>query len=169
MWILIPHQLLSPHQVSGTTLINNVINLRLSGPAPAKIVSIKLKNPYFSFKGMEWGYADPDNDFHRWTFGKDWVSCYEEFANFYWQKDFINLTFANGCNFLNTDGSLQDFTILCGIKNHSNQEFNTDNYTPGLIGYLLTSKFDFVLWNSSSQVIDVSDARVVQDAIPLNN
>ncbi len=154
---------------SGTFGINSVINLKLSGPAPARVVSLKLKNPYAEFIGMEWGYPDPNNDFHQWIFNKDFVSCYEEVANFYWQKDFINLTFEGGCNTLNVDGSLQDFDIDCGAKNHSNLVFNANDYTPGLTGFILVSKFDFVLENSSMQVIDVSDANVVQDGAPLNN
>lgn len=155
----------------GTGAIHAVINIRLSGPGPAKLISLRLKNPYAAFTGMEWGYADPNNDFKKWAINTDGsVSCNEE-VDYHWQGDYINLNMINGCNVLEmyTDGAPPDFMIFCGEKNHSNTTFNSNDYTPGLCGFLLTSKFDFVLENSDGEIIDFSDALVTQDQIPLNN
>ncbi len=171
---------------SGSGPVHTVNDVRLSGPGPAKLISLRLKNPYASFTGMEWGYADPNNDFHRWTIAHDDLfkrsiprgkynglgGCSSEITNFYWQGDYINLAFADGCNFLNMyipGGSNQIVSIGCGMKNHSNTIFESNDYTPGLFGFILASKFDFVLENSDGQIVDFSDALVTQDQIPLNN
>lgn len=160
-----------PPGASGTQAINTVINLWLSGPAPARIVRLRLKNPYAAFSGMEWGYADPDNDFRKWYIGRSWFACTEDITNFYWEGDstFINLNLGNVCNILDVNGSHQDFVIHCGEKNLSNVVFHTEDYTPGLIGFVLVSKFDFVVLNSDGQVIDFSDALVSQDGVTLEN
>lgn len=169
---------------SGTIGISTVLGLTLTGPPePARIKSMRLKNPYAPFTGMEWGYADPNNDFHRWTFGKfhygksnsfDPPPCHiPEVESFYWEgNDYVNLTVANsddycGSNALTTDGVSQDFGFFCGIKNHSNTVFLASVYTPGYTGFVLTSKFDFVIVNSSGQVLDASDANVTQDNVPV--
>ena len=69
---------------------------------------------------------------------------------------------------IKTDGSNNDYYIRSYIRNSGSDLFFSGDYTPGKMGFILTSKYDLVLKNSNDQVIDLSDVVILQDGVQVN-
>lgn len=137
-------------------------NLMLTGPANARLYSIKLKNPYASVKTLIWNNPGWVINF----FGPDY-EILVDMVN--WYSDYVvlnNLPIGNGVKI----GSNNYISIYTSIKNVSATEaFNSGDFTPGLFGLILTSKYDIVLQNSNGQMVDLSDVVVKHGASIIEN
>jgi len=139
----------------------HVIQLQMTGPAPAKIVSVKFVNPYTAFNaisGNDFKFTDSWsfdlNDANRLEFKPD-VSNQNTFTVNFPSKDIP-------CN-----GTYQRISIFAGVKNSGNT-FDSGAYTPGKFGLKLADKYDIVIQNGLGQVIDLSDVNIWQDGVLVN-
>lgn len=143
------------------------IAIKATGPAGARFSSIKLKNPYSSFTALEFNN-------NSWVLGTLGGSIYyTKILNNFWQNDYVILNIPTDTlnnNLIYTDGiTNNNFYIRCGLRNNSSVWFDSGNYTPGLGGLMLTSKYDLVLRNSDGQVIDLSEVVIKQGDDILQN
>lgn len=135
------------------------LNFKVQGPAGARIHSLRLKNPWWTFQGLEF---DPNG----WRFDDNRMdgSPYETITNFVWeaQNKFVTLNFSNlDYSKIVSDGNKYNgYNIRESIRNNSNVIFDTENYTPGESSFLLDSKYDIIIYNASGQVVDMSDLTV---------
>lgn len=149
-----------PSNTIGLPGIYQSIALKATGPAPARFASIKFKNPYASFTGMVFGYQN------IWKYElHDGVG--KNVTSFSWQNDYVTLNLPNEA-IIKTDGSNNDYYIRSYIRNSGSDLFFSGDYTPGKMGFILTSKYDLVLKNSNDQVIDLSDVVILQDGVQVN-
>lgn len=149
-----------PSNTIGLPGIYQSIALKANGPAPARFASIKFKNPYASFTGMVFGYQN------IWKYElHDGVG--KNVTSFSWQNDYVTLNLPNEA-IIKTDGSNNDYYIRSYIRNSGSDLFFSGDYTPGKMGFILTSKYDLVLKNSNDQVIDLSDVVILQDGVQVN-
>lgn len=149
-----------PSKGRANDLFYYVINLKVSGPAPARWYSVKLQNPYSSFNKLTffdsgWGMAS-------WT-------LYKKVLSSSWNEDFIFLKFSNDNNSITSDEISNNFFISCDYQNTGSETFYSHLYTPFAMGFRLMSKYDLILLNSDGQVIDLSDAVIMQDDVPITN
>lgn len=141
---------------TGTSSNYNVTGVKVSGPAPARVVSLRLRNPYGNaliWKPGTWraSFVGPDI-----------------LANESWNGDYVKLTLANGSDIPNN--AMGTFLIYCQIQNASStQSFNSHTMTPGLFGLELKTKFDIQVANSSGQLIDLSEVVVKQGSTVIAN
>ena len=133
----------------------NVTNVKVSGPAPAKVASLKLYNPYGN--ALIW-----EGNWRATSFN------YVAQITASWNNDFVNLNFDNSATISNN--AMEGFIIWCNLRNASSTvAFNSGYITPGIFGLVLKTKYDLVIQNSSGQVIDISDAVIKQESTPLSN
>lgn len=146
---------------SGRRPIYNVQNLKMSGPGNVRWGSIKLKDPYAIFNKITW-----DNNSFAMTIGTGdkYISQYS------WNNNIISMVLPNDNNSIICDGNSYNlFVIKVSYQNTGSTTFYSQDYTPDLMGFALTSKFDLVIYNSDNQMIDVSDAVIRQDGVILSN
>jgi hypothetical protein len=136
----------------------NVVNVRATGPSGARIVSLKLKNPYSAFSGLLF-----DNS--SWTASNGSVFGYV--TNYIWQSEYVTLTLPNETTIITNGTTYNEYYVNCTYRNTSATTFNSNNYTYGKIGLALTSKYDLIIQNADGQVIDLSDVVVKQDGVAL--
>ena len=148
---------------SGTStngLLYYVINLKVSGPAPAIWYSVKLQNPYSSFNKLTF-------------FDSGWALSIGKgnkyLKNSFWDKDYIYMLLPDENNIITSDGLGNKYYISCGYQNTGSETFYSHLYTPFAMGFRLMSKYDLILLNSDGQVIDLSDAVIMQDDVPITN
>jgi len=139
----------------------HVIQLQMTGPAPAKIVSVKFNNPYTAFNAIS------GNDFKftdSWSFDLNDANRLEFKPNVPNQNTFtVNFPSRDiPCN-----GAYQRISIFAGVKNSGNT-FDSGAYTPGKFGLKLANKYDIVIHNGVGQVIDLSDVNIWQDGVLVN-
>ena len=141
-------------------LLYYVINLKVSGPAPARWYSVKLQNPYSSFNKLT--FFDS-----LWALSIGKGNKY--LKNSFWDKDYIYMLLPDENNIITSDGLGNEYYISCGYQNTGSETFYSHLYTPFAMGFRLMSKYDLVILNSDGQVIDLSDAVIMQDEVPLTN
>lgn len=136
---------------TATAVNYNVTSVKVSGPGNARIISVKLRNPYAS--SLIW-----NNSSWRTNFGgPDYV------VSVNWNGDYVKLSMPNEAIISNT--SFTSFITFANIQNASTtNSFNSGSVTPGLFGLELKSKYDLEIVNSAGQVIDLSDAMIKQGA-----
>jgi len=143
---------------NGVGSIDNyhVTNVKVSGPAPAKVASLKLYNPYGNALIWEAG---------TWmaSFVGPSIPISES-----WNGLYVSMQFPIGADISNSISS--SFLTYCHLRNASSTvAFNSGYITPGIFGLVLKTKYDLVIQNSSGQVIDISDAVIKQESTPLSN
>lgn len=157
---------MNPNKNFSESGLYQAIAIKATGPGGARFSSIKLKNPYASFTALEFN----NNSWVTYTSGTGYSSY---IVNNYWQNDYVILNIPTDTlnnNLIQTDGiTNNNFYIKCGLRNNSSVWFDSGNYTPGLGGLMLTSKYDLVLRNSDGQVIDLSEVAVKQGDEVLQN
>jgi len=158
-------QMLSPEMIlqpGGETLgaMYAVLNLRIEGPGDVKIGEIKLKNPYASYK---------DLIFNQNLLKISINSIFKQISNYLWQENKYIIISSPNESVFKSNFSYNDYSVYFEYKNSGTKVFNSDDYTSGLCGFVLESKFDLKLLNSNNQVIDLSDVKVRQDGVILQN
>lgn len=158
-------QMLSPEiilQPGGETLgpMYAVLNLRIDGPGDAKIGEIKLKNPYFSYK---------DLTFNESLLKISINSVFKNISNYRWQENKFLIVSSPNESIFKANFSNNKYYVHLEYKNNGTEVFNSNDYTPGLRGFILESKFDLKLLNSNNQIIDLSDVNVRQDGVILGD
>ncbi len=137
-------------------------NFKMTGPRKAIVGGIKLKNPFAGFAGLLYSpilYFD-DN---RVEDG----ATYETFDSFVWGegKKTIDITFPPfEYQKIVSDGvKSSQYNLNISYKNPTNVMFDSENYTPGEHSFILESKYDIRILNSSGQVLDLSDITVYKN------
>lgn len=152
----VPGIVLTQDGTTRTTLFS-VTNVRATGPAGARLVSLKLKNPYHVFSGLLF-----DNS--TWAIliqgGPD-----KNIPNTVWQNEYVTLTLPNETSVITDGTTYNKYYVKCTNRNSSTVIFNSNDYTLGRCGLAITSKYDIVIENADGQVIDLSDATVKQDGV----
>ncbi len=146
---------------SGSIGNYHVTNVKVSGPAPAKVASLKLYNPYGN--ALIW-YND------TWKYVADLPDYFSiPSSAIVWYGDYVKITMPiDKAPISNT--SMTGFLLGCDLRNASTTvAFNSGYITPGIFGLVLKTKYDLVIQNSSGQVIDISDAVIKQESTPLSN
>lgn len=139
----------------------HVLQLLMTGPAPAKISSVKFSNPYTAFNAIN------GNDLRfleNWSFDLNDAGRTDFKPDVSNQNSFIVSFPDKG---IPTNGAYQRVSIFSDIKNIGNR-FDSGAYTPGKFGLKISSKYDIVIKNSSGQIIDLSDVNVWQDGQAIN-
>ena len=156
----------NPNGNYSETGLYQAIGIKATGPAGARFASIRLKNPYTAFTGLEFNNSS-------WVTFTTGVQYYSNIINYSWQNNYITLTLPNDSynnNIVKTDGvTNNNYYILCGLRNMSSIWFDTGNYTPGKHGLELVSKYDLVILNSNNQQVDISDVPIKQGENVLQN
>lgn len=153
----------SPQSAGTTNGFYQIIALKAAGPAGTRLTNVRLKNPYASvFSSMIFGYQN------IWSIRKGFDGGIQV-KSFFWQSEFINLALSDENNSITTDGANNDYYFSCGAKNNSQEDFYSGAYTPGRMGFVLTSKYDVIITNSSGQTVDLSDVVVKHEDVVLQN
>lgn len=144
--------------------VYQVINIKATGPAGARFVGIRLKNPYYKYPQLEF-----DNS--SWKFiDFSLNTLLESISNVYWKNEFVSLVIPNNNdrNIINTNGTFNtNYYISCGWRNVGPNPFSTGNDTPGRSGFQLISKYDVILKNASGQVISLDNTDVIYAGVKL--
>lgn len=146
---------------SQTEIMIHVIQLLMTGPAPAKISSVKFVNPYSAFNAVN------GNDFR---FSENWSLDLNDAGRINFDPEVSNqntFTVSFPEKDIPTNGNYQRISIFANVKNIGNR-FNSEVYTPGKFGLKIASKYDIVIKNASGQTIDLSDVNIWQDGQPVN-
>lgn len=134
---------------------------KMTGPARAVVGGIKLKNPFAPFAGLD--YAP----ILYWDNNPMNGSPYETFTSFLWGdgKKTIDVDFPDlDYRAIVSDGvKANQYNLIISFRNLSSTWFDSENYTPGEHGFILESKYDIRILNSSGQVLDISDIKVYKN------
>jgi len=157
----------APAAVSPNTVgylgIYQIINVKMSGPTGAKFKSIRFKNPYTAFNGLVFGYQN------SWKYGLS-DGAGKEVKSFSWQGEYADVILPDEAIIITNGITPNDFYFRPFLKNGGSEVFysGAPEFTPGKMGFYVTSKYDIVLLNAAGQVIDLSDVRVYHEDVLLN-
>ena len=154
------HIISTPGAASSQTSLFGLA-FQLKGPDGARFHSLRLKNPFAAFQGLEF---DPNS----WVFDDNRVGAdhYEHVTPPVWESNkFVTLTFpVLDYSKIVSDGTKYNgYNIRVSIKNNSSTRFDSDNFTPGEHSFTLDSKYDILIYNSDGQIVDLSNINIYKN------